>query len=274
MPRASNSRKYVVPPVQRAFRLLRHIAQGNEVLSPSRTAKEIEINRTTLVRLLGTLEAERMIEKRSDGGYCLGAGFWRLCKTTAVPLDVADVADSVLMDLSSRLGLSSHLAVLEDASVLYLLRRVPNLCLVSNVRLGSRIPACSVSAGRIILAHLPIDEVRQIFESSCKNPGSARPFAQFEDLVLQIQRDKKFGIAWGDTCPEPGVSSAAAPIFDHGGHIVASVNVMGPSAAFDVEPSRGQEIRSILSRAATSISEKLGYRDSYRFIEQETVAQT
>lgn len=72
--------------------------------------------------------------------------------------------------------------------------------------------------------------------------------------------------------PEPGVSSAAAPIFDHSGRVVTSVNVMGPSAAFDAEPSRSQEIRSVLSQAALSISEKLGYRHVYQRAELDEVA--
>ena len=55
---------YVSPPVQRAARLLRHIAEGDRVTNMSRTARELGINRTTLLRLLHTLESERFIEPR------------------------------------------------------------------------------------------------------------------------------------------------------------------------------------------------------------------
>lgn len=128
--------------------------------------------------------------------------------------------------------------------------------------------------GRIILAHLPVEDVRHIFESSCKGSELARSFARFEDLLRRIQDDKKIGTAWGDAFPEPGVSSAAAHIFDHAGRVVASVNIMGPSAAFDAEPSRGQDIRSVLSQAAFSISEKLGYRNVYHRVGLDAAALT
>ena len=49
---------YIAPPVQRAVRLIRHIAEGNSVHNMSETAKELKINRTTLLRLLHTLEIE------------------------------------------------------------------------------------------------------------------------------------------------------------------------------------------------------------------------
>ena len=55
-------------PVQRAVRLIRHVAEGNPVLNMSETAKTLKINRTTLLRLLHTLETEGFVERRPNGG--------------------------------------------------------------------------------------------------------------------------------------------------------------------------------------------------------------
>ncbi|MEQ9572070.1 MAG: hypothetical protein RLN95_08335 [Nitratireductor sp.] len=46
---------YVVPPVVRAIAVLRHVAAGNRCRNISSTAKTLDINRTTLIRLLATL---------------------------------------------------------------------------------------------------------------------------------------------------------------------------------------------------------------------------
>ena len=70
---------YSVPPVHRAFTLLRHIAAGGRCRNASKTARELDINRTTLIRLLHTLEAERMIESDDDGAsWQLGPGMLAL----------------------------------------------------------------------------------------------------------------------------------------------------------------------------------------------------
>ena len=45
-------RAYVSPAVQRAARLLRRIAKGDSVTKMSRTARQLGINRTTLMRLI------------------------------------------------------------------------------------------------------------------------------------------------------------------------------------------------------------------------------
>ena len=67
--------EYAVPSVSRAIKVLRHIAEGNNCININQTAKDLDINRTTLLRLLHTLSDERMIEPVSDaGGYSLGTG--------------------------------------------------------------------------------------------------------------------------------------------------------------------------------------------------------
>ena len=47
---------YASPPVQRVARLLRRIAEGDAVTNMARTARELGINRTTLLRLLHALD--------------------------------------------------------------------------------------------------------------------------------------------------------------------------------------------------------------------------
>ncbi len=64
---------YASPPVQRVARLLRRIAEGDAVTNAAKTARDLGINRTTLLRLLHALESERFIEPRSEGnGWRIG----------------------------------------------------------------------------------------------------------------------------------------------------------------------------------------------------------
>ena len=88
--------RYAVPPVERAFKLLRHIAAGNPVVNISQTARALAINRTTVIRLLATLEAERMIEQRRDGGYKLGFGLAGLAAQALFAADIVEIAEPVL----------------------------------------------------------------------------------------------------------------------------------------------------------------------------------
>src|SRR5947209_17369096 len=121
--RASAPGLYIAPPVQRAVRLIRHVAEGNPVLNMSETAKSLKINRTTLLRLLHTLETEGFVERRPNGGgFQVGLSLIEVGARAVFSRDLVQVAVAVLMRLAETLQLSAHLGVLDGTDVLYLVR--------------------------------------------------------------------------------------------------------------------------------------------------------
>src|SRR6516225_9980096 len=153
--RTSAAARYLAPPVQRAVRLIRHIAEGNPVLNMSEAAKALKINRTTLIRLLHTLEVEGFIERRpSGGGFQIGLKLLEVGARALFSQDLVQVAVPVLTRLAETLQLSAHLGVLDGTDVLYLVRRTPNTPLASNIRVGSRLPAHATTIGRMLLTYM------------------------------------------------------------------------------------------------------------------------
>ncbi|MCC6006179.1 MAG: IclR family transcriptional regulator [Rhodobacteraceae bacterium] len=251
---------YVVPPVQRAFRLLRYIADGNRCQNISVAAKETGLNRTTLIRLLNTLVLERMIEKRIDGsGYFLSFGLMGLAAEAMFSRDVVQNARPVLERLATELELSAHLAVLDGREIVYLGRATPNAHLVSNVRVGTRLPSHATSIGRIILAHLPTEDVRAIFGQEPLAAYSEQTATSVDALLVQIGQDRVRGLAWSRSNYEAGLGSGAAAVFDHSGAPVAGINVTGHETHFAVDTARRQQIASALLAAADDISRSLGH---------------
>lgn len=251
--------RYMVPPVQRAMHLLRYIADGNAAGNPREAAEELGINRTTLIRLLATLEAETVIERRRDGsGYQLGIGMATLTARALFSADIVHVADPILADLSNGLGLSSHLGILEGRDVIYVVRRVPNLHLVSNVRIGSRLPAHASSIGRIILANMPRGKVLKLYSGAKLSRVTEKTETSLEGLLSQIERDRKLGLAWSDSNFEAGISSVAAPVFDYTGEIAGGINVSGATSALE-GAARRRGIGAALANVAQEISRRIGY---------------
>ncbi len=251
---------YSVPPVVRAFKLLRHIAAGDSVSNMSRTARAIGISRTTLIRLVATLEAEQMIEREGDtGGYKLGIGLAGLAGQTLASRDIVRAGDPVLQSLTDELSLSSHLGVLYGRDVLYVARRTPNVHLVSNVGIGSRLPAHATTIGRIILAFMPRDEVRMLFSGVKLKAATEKTATTLAALMAQIEADHSAGLAWSDSNFEAGISSVAAPVFDLTGRVVGALNVTGPNAAFRRGAAIRRGIGAAVAAAAADISQRLGH---------------
>jgi DNA-binding IclR family transcriptional regulator len=250
---------YVSPPVQRAVRLLRHIAEGDPVTNVARSARELGISRTTLHRLLTTLEMERFIEPRPEGqGWRIGIGLIGLSAQAFFSQDLVQVSVPVLARLAEQLGLSAHLAVLDGHEVVYLVRRVPNHSFASQIRIGSRLPAHAANMGRIILAYLPPERVERLYAGTVLPAVTRETATTLTQLQAQIAADRALGLAWSDGNYEAGISSVAAAIFDATNTPVAALNITGQSASFEGARRRGQ-IAMAVRAAADEISQRLGW---------------
>lgn len=251
---------YSVPPVHRAFTLLRHIASGGRCRNASATSRELGINRTTLIRLLHTLEAERMIESMDDGlSWQLGPGMIALAADALKSRDVLRVAQPIMARLVLDLGLSSHLGILDGPEVIYLLRETPNSHLVSNVREGSRLPAHATTIGRVLLGWLAPEEIERLYNDASLSPFTDKTATSLEALVAQISHDRAAGMAWSAGNFERGIGSCAAPVFDHRGRAIAAINVTGPEAQFALGTEFASRTEVAVKSAAAEISAALGF---------------
>jgi DNA-binding IclR family transcriptional regulator len=81
--------------VERAIRLVQAISEGETVANLQRAARAVGINRTTLMRLLHTLEAARFIELFPNGsGYRIGLDLVGLvARASAYSQDLMQSAD-------------------------------------------------------------------------------------------------------------------------------------------------------------------------------------
>jgi DNA-binding IclR family transcriptional regulator len=246
--------------VQRAARLLRHIAEGDRVTNMAATARALGINRTTLLRLLTTLEAERFIESGGPGqGWRIGLGLIGLAAQSFFSQDLVQTAVPIITRLAEALGLSAHLGVLDGLEVVYVVRRTPEqVPYVSNIRVGSRLPAHAAVMGRIILAHLPPQRVREIFGASSLPASTSHTPVTMQQLHARLAEDRAQGLAWSDGFFEVGISSVAAAIFDASGVPVAALNVSGQTATFN-DPARRERIGRAVREAAEEISRRLGW---------------
>lgn len=258
---APDDRAYIVPPVERAFKLLRHIASGGTCVNVSGTAKMLGINRTTLFRLLHTLEAEGMIEARDAGaGWQLGTGMIVLAADALHSRDFVQAGRRVMKRLAAEKMLSAHLGVLDGNEIIYLAREAPNSHLVSNISEGTRLPAHATTVGRILLSYLPAEELQALYGDGKLVAFSSLTATTLATLTNQIAADRANGYAWSKGNFEIGIGSCAVPIRDHTGRVMAALNVTGPESRFAVEGAEKDGIISALIGAAAEISAALGYR--------------
>jgi DNA-binding IclR family transcriptional regulator len=250
--------RVTVPGLERGLNILRLFRRSRAAISPPEMARELRIPRSTVHRLVQTLE-EMGYLRRADGGatYSLGPAVLTIGFEYLGSLDIVQLARPVLERLRDETNCSTHLAIRNGTDVVYLARHATHAAITSNVSVGSALPAHATVIGRVILADLSEAELAALYHGKRLEAYTEQTPTALAALAKLLAEDRQRGYAIGTSFYERGVTSVAAPVRDHGGRAVASINAVTVDAAPDEQYLRGSLKDRVLA-AAQEISEMLG----------------
>ncbi len=249
---------YQVPGLERGLRLLEAFGRDNPEMTLAELTRKLELPRATAFRLVTTLERLGYLQKVSDRkAYRLGSRVLRLGFEYLASQDMVATAHAHLERLSKETGASAHLGVLDGTEVLYLDRVAGWKHLVSNVGIGTRFPAHATTMGRVLLAGLGDDTVRELYRNQALPRATPQTPGTIDELIRQLGSERNRGYAASFSGFEAGLSSVAAPVMNGFGRTVAAISLAGPDSQFDRRDVEG-EIRRKVCGTAVAISAALG----------------
>jgi len=248
------SDRYTVPGLERGLRLLACFSPEQPVWAAPELARHLALPRSTVFRLLTTLEQAGYLQ-RSGTEYRLGLAVLRLGYDYLAAQPLAQLAQPLLQSLCQRLGVTTHLGVLDGSNVVYLLRMQPPGAFQGAVRVGSRLPAHAAVLGRALLQDMQAAQLRELFGSDALAQFSERTPHNVAALLELLHQDRSRGCAVGEGFYERGISSIATPVRDGQGQIVAA---LGIAIAFtEIAPERMAHLQQEVLVAADELSRHL-----------------
>jgi len=142
-------------------------------------------------------------------------------------LPVWTQAQPVMEGLVEALRQSSSAAVLDGNDIVYVLRVPAHRIMSINLGVGSRLPADCTSMGRVLLAGLPPQQLRERVASMQLAAHTPNTIVDPQALLQAIEQVRVQGWCLVSEELEPGLVSMAAPIRDHAGRTVAAINISG-----------------------------------------------
>jgi IclR family pca regulon transcriptional regulator len=210
----------------RGLAVLRAFSQQRPNQSISQIAVRTEIPRAAVRRCLHTLmrlgyvghDSERRTFTLRPKVLSLGYAY-----LSSIPL--VTLAQPVLDALSEKLHESSSMAVLEADEIVYVARSKTTRRLMSvDLNVGSRLPAYCTSLGRVLLAGLPPEELKQYLARVQLVRYTPRTVTSREHLRTIIDGVREEGYSVVDEELEIGLRSIAVPILDVRGRVSAAIN--------------------------------------------------
>lgn len=250
--------RVLVPGLERGLNILRLFKRERTSISPPEMARELGIPRSTVHRLVQTLEELGYLRRTETGGaYALGPAVLTIGFEYLGSLDIVQLSSPVLARLRDETNCSTHLAIRNSTDIVYLARHASRAAITSNVSVGSALPAHATVIGRVILADLSEAELAALYRGKRLEAYTEQTPTSLAALTKLLADDRERGYAISTSFYERGVTSVAAPIRDRSGRVIASINAVTVDVAPDERYLRGGLKDRVLA-AAAEISEMLG----------------
>lgn len=253
-PRRDSSR---LSSVTTAIHLLKTFTEEDNELGISELAKRLNVAKSTVHRLAGTLLDEGLLQQNPENGrYRLGVGLFSLGSLVRSRLDVTSESKAVLNDLRDKTQENVRLAVLDRQSVVFLHDFESPQTLRLRSGTGQLRPAFCTAEGLCLISGLREAQLAE-FLTLERVARTAKTVTDEDNLRARIRKAKRQGYAVEDEECDEGTRCIAAPIHNGEGRIVAAVGIAGPRVR--IRKSQFPKFAPIVVEAAQQISERLGY---------------
>lgn len=235
-------------------------ALANErVCTSARLTELLDEPVSSVYRMLATLGEAGWVEQLGPrGAFRIGSKLISLSGKLLNDLDLRRAAVPVLRSIHEATGETAFMCIRRNTRAVCIERIDGKRVNSRLLALGGSLPLHTGAAPRALLAF----EDRQAWESYFAI------VSQNNDVQFDVRSRTKFyadleairsaGYAMSDDELTPGIAAIGAPIFDHKGHVVASLSVSGLREGILAEPEGAQSVIEVARDGARRLSEYLG----------------
>lgn len=213
--------------IERAAKILRSLKEDQSGMSLGQIAEAVSLPRSTVQRIVGALQKERLVISGANGGKLrLGPELSALAE--AARYNIVECCRLHLTELSQATGETADLSVLRGPAMIFL-DQVPGthrLRTVSSV--GEAFPLTTTANGLACLALLDDTTARELALTEWNRQGIKRDLSAFMETLAEV---RKSGLAYDLDEHTRGISAIGFAFRDWSGDI-HSISVPVPSTRF------------------------------------------
>jgi IclR family acetate operon transcriptional repressor len=215
--------------VENALRLLQ-LYREREMVGVSEAARLLGIGRSTAHRLLTTLRAHGFVVQDGSRAYRVGPALRELGAAIADSGVVRGRCRPYMQALCDELGETVNLVSLRGTEAIF----VDSVETRRPLRVGGRegvvLPAHAVSAGKALLAALPVEVLHELYADEALTPLTERTLRTRTALQAQLEIVRQQGYAVNIGESERGITAAACAIPGRAASERLAIAVSAPSS--------------------------------------------
>ncbi|WP_438753941.1 IclR family transcriptional regulator [Pararhizobium sp. O133] len=251
-----NKDKYGVPVLERMMEILSSLElqpAGETIRSLS---DQLSVPRSTVYRILNTLHAHNVVQRRLDGTYVLGPRLLSLASKvrSEATFDLVALAQPIMKRLAEATGEANKLSVLDNQAVVVVASFAGQGQYALNPAVGQSFPLHAGAASKMLLAHLEAGAIDRFLAGPLPK-YTPRTIIDPAKLSSELSKIRKQG--WASDRGEHGGSvwAVAAPVTAPSGQMIAALSI--PFLAADKETEERDRLLDLVIEAAADISSRI-----------------
>jgi IclR family transcriptional regulator, blcABC operon repressor len=249
--------KNFAPAVMKAAQILDVFAQSSAPLSLADLARAVDLPKSTLHTLCGTLVHLRLLNRLDTGQMSLGPHLMHWANAFLSRSDVTQEFFAVWNEVRVLPEETITLSVLDGNSVVYIACRNGDRPLGVTFRIGMRLPAPYTATGKAMLSTLPDEEIKTLLSGPWPKPLTPAGTPDLDAFLDEMRDVRNRGFSIDDGEVRDGMHCYGAPVFDSsGGRAVAGVAVS--MLSLEMNPEAEKAVGSAIRLIADRLSNRLG----------------
>lgn len=250
--------KNPVQSAERIFQVMEMLAEHGE-MGLMEISAALGLHKSTVHRLLMSLIYMGYAKQdETTQKYMLTYKVVNMAGRILEHMDILQVARPYMERLSDLSGEAVHLVQREGSNILYIYKieaKVGTIRMVSHV--GMVHPMYCSGVGKAIMATLPEDEIKKIWDESVIEKKTEKTITDFAELKKVLAEVKKNGYALDDEENEKGVRCIAACLRGYQKDVKYAFSISGPTSRMTRE--RVAELTVDVKKVQEELSKELGY---------------
>jgi IclR family transcriptional regulator, acetate operon repressor len=215
--------------LEKALAVLEAVSDQPQPIGLPDLAARLNLPRQTVHRVLSQLEKLKLvIRDPSRERYSVGPKLSRLAFGTLRSLNQSAPIRVILQDLVDEIGETCNIGVLDDLDYIYLQRIECHWPLRLHQDAGARVPAHTVSGGKVLLANLDPDLTRRLLKARKLKASTPHTITRIADLEAEFVKVRADGFALNNQERLDGLVGVAVPVLDPDGNVLAAIGMHGP----------------------------------------------
>ena len=248
----------IAPALDRGLTILEYLARSNtRSHTLAQISRDLRLPKSSLLRLLATLEGRGYVERDERGMYEIGTKILEFESAYRPWPRLRGAASPIMSELSQTARETCHLAVLGQGAAIYMDKVDGPKPFSIATKIGGKAALHASAVGKVLLAGMTEAELEKQIEEHGLPKLTEMTITSSQEFKVHLAKIRDQGYAVDDEEEEPGMRCVGAPIRDHRGRVIAALSLAGLSPSFG--PQRIGSLIEMVKGAAVRISTNLGY---------------